>query len=127
MIMQPSAVPPGSVMYVTRRPDPFIEFCEPCEEVMAGPFSDQEEALRMAPVVRAWTQTIAPYEAAAPFGVLRLGPRRLAALGVPIVARFGRDGNPVHEPAATRFTADWIRKNATERGESLDGRRSTGF
>ena len=126
MIVKPSQQPVGTIFYVTRRPDIFWEMCAPCEEVLAGPFEDQEHALSMVKTVRSWLHNVSPIDAAVPMGVLALRPGLTDRPA--IQPRFERqNGECIIHAAGTRLEANWILCHAQERRESLERRISPGF
>jgi hypothetical protein len=126
MIAMPGQAPAGSVLYVTVRPDPMMTGIAPHEEILAGPFADQDEALSAVRVVRSWLQSADPWTANSPMGVLRLGPAAQAEVG-PITPRFRRESPTEIADHGTRISAKVIRRLATERRESLTGEVAAGF
>ena len=127
MITVPSEQPEGTRFWVTRRPDVFIEWGPPCEEILAGPFASFDEAARMRPTVRGWMQSLGlALEANAPMGVLAIRPT--CTLEQPVQPRFERvNGECQINEAPTRLTAQWILQHAAERRESLGGYVAPGF
>jgi len=131
MITMPSDQPIGSQFYVTRRPDIFMEFCAPCEEILAGPYADQAEAFRMTPIVREWLRAIDPYAAMVPMGVLCLRPTLTDRPDIePMFNRSEGEVLTVEQVrpgGGTRLSAVWILKHAAERCESYNRPIASGF
>lgn len=128
MIVKPQPQPDGTVFFITRRPDVFIEFCAPCEEVVAGPFESFDEASSLTPVARGQLDRMGLI---GQVGILAMRPGIQARLMPGIRARFprqsGGDGSVVHDESPTRFSADEIRAMAVERHEPLDQPSAPGF
>jgi len=126
MITMPSEQPIGSIFYITRRPDIFMECCAPCEEVLAGPFDDMREAMRMTPIVRGWLKNLDPWAAIGGMGILCFRPTLTNR--PEITPRFDRStGECILRAGGTRLPATWILQHAAERRESLSGHVAAGF